>query len=143
MWSTIEHSSPLNLLELLNECSVKLVYLRQLRFGELKLRRPAHNLPSLPVQPSVHPSTSKSPDTSTSTDSTTRDTVSLPAAAQTDQTLTLPVATTPPPVETSGNSTSVETDIESNTNVEMDVSQVHVETQNNEQSTLHVETTNP
>ena len=36
MWSTIEHSSPLNLLELLNECSVKLIYLGQLRFGELK-----------------------------------------------------------------------------------------------------------
>ena len=34
LWSTIEH--PLNLLELLNECSVKLVYLGQLRFGELK-----------------------------------------------------------------------------------------------------------
>ena len=36
MWSTIEHSSPLNLLELLNGCSVKLIYLCQLRFGELK-----------------------------------------------------------------------------------------------------------
>ena len=36
MWSTIQHSSPLNLLELLNECSVKLIYLGQLRFGELK-----------------------------------------------------------------------------------------------------------
>ena len=36
MWSTIEHSSPLNLLELLNECSVKLIYLGQLHFGELK-----------------------------------------------------------------------------------------------------------
>ena len=36
MWSTIEHSSLLNLLELLNECSVKLIYLGQLRFGELK-----------------------------------------------------------------------------------------------------------
>ena len=36
MWSTIEHTSPLNLLELLNECSVKLIYLGQLCFGELK-----------------------------------------------------------------------------------------------------------
>ena len=36
LWSTIEHNSPLNLLELLNECSVKLIYLGQLRFGELK-----------------------------------------------------------------------------------------------------------
>ena len=36
LWSTIEHSAPLNLLELLNECSVKLVYLGQLHFGELK-----------------------------------------------------------------------------------------------------------
>ena len=38
MWSTIEHSTPLNLLELLNECSIKLVYLGQLHFGELKPR---------------------------------------------------------------------------------------------------------
>ena len=36
MWSTIEHTLPLNLLELLNECSVKLIYLGQLCFGELK-----------------------------------------------------------------------------------------------------------
>ena len=36
MWSTIKYSSPLNLLKLLNECSVKLIYLGQLRFGELK-----------------------------------------------------------------------------------------------------------
>ena len=36
LWSTIEHPTPLNLLELLNECSVKLVYLGQLWFGELK-----------------------------------------------------------------------------------------------------------
>ena len=36
LWSTIEHPTLVNLLELLNECSVKLVYLGQLRFGELK-----------------------------------------------------------------------------------------------------------
>ena len=36
MWSTIEYGLSLNLLELLNECSVKLIYLGQLRFGELK-----------------------------------------------------------------------------------------------------------
>ena len=41
LWSTIEHNQPLNLLELLNECSVKLVYLIHLRFGELK---PIHRL---------------------------------------------------------------------------------------------------
>ena len=35
MWSTIKNSSSLNLLELLNECSVKLIYLGQLRFGNL------------------------------------------------------------------------------------------------------------
>ena len=84
MWSTIEHSLPLNLFKLLNECSVKLVYLGQLCFGELKLRRPSLNLPSLPVQTSVHPSTSKQPDTSTSTDSTTGNTASAAAVAQTD-----------------------------------------------------------
>ena len=36
LWSTIEHPTLVNLLELLNECSVKLVYLGQLQFGELK-----------------------------------------------------------------------------------------------------------
>ena len=48
MWSTIEHSSPLNLLELLNECSVKLIYLGQLHFGELKPWpiRPPRPIPS-------------------------------------------------------------------------------------------------
>ena len=141
MWSTIEHSLPLNLLKLLNECSVKLVYLGQLCFGELKLRRPSLNLPSLPVQTSVHPSTSKQPDTSTSTDSTTGNTASAAAVAQTDQTPTLPVATTPPAVETSVNNISVETKVESTGNVETDVSWVHVETQRNEHGSLHVETT--
>ena len=47
LWSTIEHPTPVNLLELLNECSVKLVYLGQLRFGELKThpRRPSRPMP--------------------------------------------------------------------------------------------------
>ena len=47
LWSTIEHPTPMNLLELLNECSVKLVYLGQLRFGELKThpRRPSRPMP--------------------------------------------------------------------------------------------------
>ena len=48
LWSTIEHPTPVNLLELLNECSVKLVYLGQLRFGELKThpRRPSRPMPT-------------------------------------------------------------------------------------------------
>ena len=47
LWSTIEHPTPKNLLELLNECSAKLVYLGQLRFGELKThpRRPPRLIP--------------------------------------------------------------------------------------------------
>ena len=47
LWSTIEHPTPMNLLELLNECSVKLVYLGQLRFRELKShpRRPPRPMP--------------------------------------------------------------------------------------------------
>ena len=47
LWSTIEHPTPVNLLELLNECSVKLIYLGQLRFGELKThpRRPPRPMP--------------------------------------------------------------------------------------------------
>ena len=48
LWSTIEHPTPINLLELLNECSVKLIYLGQLRFGELKThpRRPSIPMPT-------------------------------------------------------------------------------------------------
>ena len=48
LWLTIEHPTPVNLLELLNECSVKLVYLGQLRFGELKThpRRPSRPMPT-------------------------------------------------------------------------------------------------
>ena len=36
LWSMIEHLAPLNLVQLLNECSIKLVCLGQLRFSELK-----------------------------------------------------------------------------------------------------------
>ena len=61
MWSTIEHSSLLNLLELLNECSIKLIYLGQLCFGKLKPRptRPPQPLPSLLETPRASSSTSK------------------------------------------------------------------------------------
>ena len=47
LWLTIEHPVPLNLLELLNECSIKLVYLGQLCFGKLKPhpRRPPRPIP--------------------------------------------------------------------------------------------------
>ena len=48
LWSTIEQfPTTVNLLELLNECSVKLIYLGQLRFGELKThpRRPSRPMP--------------------------------------------------------------------------------------------------
>ena len=60
MWSTIEHSSPLNLLELLIECSVQLIYLGQLHFGELKLQpiRPPRLMPSPLESPRASPSTS-------------------------------------------------------------------------------------
>ena len=64
MWRTIEHSLPLNLLELLNECSVKLIYLGQLCFGELKPKpKPSRNMPSLLAQTSANLSTSKPANT--------------------------------------------------------------------------------
>ena len=47
--STIKHSNPLNLLELLNECSVKLVYLGHLQFGELK-PHPRRLLRPIPIK---------------------------------------------------------------------------------------------
>ena len=55
LWSTIEHPTPVNLLELLNECSVKLIYLGQLRFGELK----SH--PRKPSRPILIKSSTKKP----------------------------------------------------------------------------------
>ena len=60
LWSTIEHPAPMNLLELLNECSVKLIYLGQLRFGKLKThpRRPSRPMPikSSTKKPTEEPS---------------------------------------------------------------------------------------
>ena len=40
LWSTVESSDPLSLLQLLNECSVKLVYLGDLEFGMLRPKGP-------------------------------------------------------------------------------------------------------
>ena len=56
LWSTIEHPTPVNLLELLNECSVKLVYLGQLRFGELKTHPRKPSIP-MPIKSSTKKST--------------------------------------------------------------------------------------
>ena len=162
MWSTIEHSSPLNLLELLNECSVKLIYLGQLRFGELKpkLRLPQPML-SLLKQPRVIPSTSTTAttegglpkqsnvqlpsskeeviDASTSGTSVSKSiAITLPVI---EQTPSLPVATGPPHVGMACNGLNVETNTDSSVNVETQNGHVHVETRSNDQHSPHVETT--
>ena len=157
----MRNSLPLNLLELLNECSVKLIYLGQLRFGELKPKKPSRIMPSLPVQASVHPSTSRPTDTNVSlpvqphiqpstskpmdidasTSSTSASTISAATVSLTGQTPSLPVATSSPHVGTVSNKSSVETNMDSGVNVGTDNGQVHVETQDNNQGALHVETT--
>ena len=55
-------------------------------------------------------------------------TVTLP---ETEQHLSLPVATGPPGVEMAGNVLSVETSSDTDANVEMENDRVHVETQSN------------
>ena len=159
MWSTIEHSSPLNLLELRNECSVKLIYLGQLCFGELKPKpKPSQTLPSLLVQTSANPSTSIANsnidqsvyrnDESSSSQQVIVDTNSFKPSMSTmravsypaiDQTTSLPVATSPSHVGTAGNVPSVEINIENSVNVETDKGCVPVETPGNDIGTLHVE----
>ena len=163
MWSTIEHTLPLNMLELLNECSVKLIYLGQLHFGELKLkpRPPPQPMPSMLTQPRVILSTSTTAtteggkleqsnihlpsckevvtDTSTPGTSVSKSTaITLPVI---EQTLSLPVATGPPHVGMACNVLNVETGSDSDVNVEMENGHVHVETQRNDQHPPHVETT--
>ena len=163
MWSTIEHSSPLSFLELLNECSVKLIYLGQLHFGELKPkpRPPPRPMPSLLTQPRVILSTSTTAttegglleqsniqlpsskeeviDTSTPGTSVSKSiAVTLPVI---EQTLSLPVATGPPHVGMACTVLNVETDTDSGINVEMENGCLHVETQRNDQQLPHVETT--
>ena len=162
MWSTIEHSSPLNLLELLNEYSVKLIYLGQQRFGELKPKSkpPSRPMPSLLVPPSASPSTSKLAATeecltvqtnvqTISSKPNERDACTTNASAtvsratttpETEQTPSLPVETNPLHVETAHGIPSVESRSNSIVNVETEKGHVHVETQGNDQATSHVET---
>ena len=58
IWSTIESAGPMSLLEVLNECTVRLVYLGDLEFGVLK---PVQA--SIPHTPSTPPSNLESTDT--------------------------------------------------------------------------------
>ena len=98
LWSTIEHPTPVNLLELLNECSVKLVYLGQLRFGELKTHP---RKPSIPMP--IKSSTKKSivePARQNIVQTDINAPTSLENSAMKDDAL---------PVQTTGNDSHVET----------------------------------
>ena len=55
LWSTMELTNPMTLLEALNECTVRLIYLGDLEFGVLK---PIPTVPPVPSTPAA--STSKS-----------------------------------------------------------------------------------
>ena len=161
MWSTIEHSSPLNLLELLNECSVKLIYLGQLCFGELKPKsKPPRPMPSplatpraslstskpasteegLPVQPNVQTISSKPKECDACTTSASATISRATMAPETEQIPSLPVETNPPHVEMASEMPTVESRPDSIVNVETENGRVHVETQGINQNTLHVET---
>ena len=161
MWSTIEHSSLLNLLELLNECSVKLIYLGQLHFGELKPKsKPPRPMPSplatpraspstskptsteegLPVQPNVQTNSSKPREHDACTTIASATISRATTMPETEQTSSLPVETNPPHVEMASEMLSMESRPYSIVNVEMENGHVHVETQGNDQNTSHVET---
>ena len=58
LWSTVESTDPLSLLQLLNECSVKLVYLGDLEFGTLCPKGPPP-MNTLPLPSCDEVSTSK------------------------------------------------------------------------------------
>ena len=58
MWTTVESSDPLSMLQLLNECSVKLVYLGDLEFGTLRPKG-APPMSTLPLPSSDEASISK------------------------------------------------------------------------------------
>ena len=160
MWSTIKHSSPLNLLELLNECSVKLIYLGQLHFGELKPRpiRPPRPMPSLleppraslftsnfvpteedlTVQPNVQINSSIPSEHYACTTSASASISKGTPMSETEQTSSLSVE--PNHVETASEMPSVETRPNSTVNMETENGRVHVETQITDQNTSHVET---
>ena len=134
LWSIIEHSAPLNLLELLNECSVKLVYIGQLLFGELKPhpRRPPR---SIPIKSSANTTKNKAiTDEETvgqPTASAMKHVNNAPASAQCVETKNndeLPVQTESS--ETNNNSVRVGTENKTG----------NVETNTTEQNSRHVET---
>ena len=130
LWLTIVHPAPLNLLELLNECSVKLVYLGQLWFGELKQH------PRWPPRPIPLKSSAKNTKTKE------KEAVAQPAA---------PLQKTDP-ATASANAECVETQnpdvlhvqtkngVQTVMHVETDDNSIHVETNQGEQSAWHVET---
>ena len=113
-------------------------------------------MPSLPVEASVNPSTSK-PFSSVSSPPSSADRQSGPpdpvetdtsasanktaAASVKDLTPALPVATSTTSVGTGQNMLGVETNTDNKGNVEMDKSHLHVETLNNNKGTSQVETT--
>ena len=140
LWSTIEHPTPVNLLELLNECSVKLVYLGQLRFGELKThpRRPPRPIPikSSTKKPTAEPAR----QTTASTD--TKAPISVENSVTKGNVLPVQTDNDDPHVETRNTLVSV-TDTSHVETKLPDNNSGHVETPVPVTSTGHVETNSP
>ena len=135
LWSTVEHSNPLNLLELLNECSVKLVYLGHLRFGELK---PHPRRPTIPIPIKSSTNINKATED--------KEPVGQPAAISTRNTET-EATVNAECVETNHNSVlHVQTESDGPNvvttknivHVEMDIKSGHVETKQSKLETEHV-----
>ena len=137
LWSTIKHSTPLNLLELLNECSVKLVYLGQLRFGELKAqpRRPPR---PIPIKSSANKNNAVEDEES----------VGQPAASSTKNTNIEAVASTECLETNNSNELHVQTESDvshvgtkdNSVHVGMSIETRHMETTTPEQGSEHVGT---
>ena len=140
LWSTIEHPTPVNLLELLNECSVKLIYLGQLRFRELKThpRRPPR---PIPIKSSTKKSTAEPAGQTTASTDTKAPTIVENSVTKGNA---LPVQTDndDPHVETRNTLVSV-TDTGHVETKLPDNSSGHVETLVPVMSTGHVETNPP
>ena len=62
LWTTVESNDPLSLLQLLNECSVKLVYLGDLEFGTLRSKGPTPTPMSTLPLPSIDEASTSKPD---------------------------------------------------------------------------------
>ena len=108
--------------------------------ASLSTSKPTSTEEGLPVQPNVQTISSKPKKHDACTISASATISRATIMPETEQTPSLPVETNPPHVEMASEMPSVESRLDSIVNVEMENGRVHVETQENDQNTSHVET---